>query len=123
MYDRIQADLKPWRYLKEKKGSQALIDAVDAYLDDTTRFQEHTNIHTIPPQVEGEGNILIDRLPDNGLAPRIFTLMRDVSVVLPDGIRFGYEWGGRTIAFNTIGDPALMFDRQEACNTRYSPNK
>ena len=80
-------------------------------------------VETTLPKIEGESNILIDRLPDNGLAPRIFTLMCDMSIALPDGIRFGYEWGGRTIAFNTIGDPALIFERQEAGNTRYSYNK
>lgn len=88
--------------------------AVDDFLSSKKEFTSVTLVKDGKPQFD---HVYIP-FPGSDFTDRTLTMLYDISVVLPEGIRFGYVWGAATISENTIGDPNVIFERQVVGNTR-----
>ena len=114
--------MKPWRYVRDQQGRQALENAVSRYIEDDNAL--HTVVAKIPAPIPGPDFYGIHFhhthliFPGGDYTSKMMKILYDISRILPDGVRYAYEAGDGQISFNTIGDPQLIFDPQELGNTR-----
>ena len=112
IYDRIQHDLKGWRHLKNELGRKALQEAAERYWERPTQ-------QIVVERVKHKGKLgtlVLDAERSAGRQPRYWMLwgsvkrlLRDTAAVLPEGVKFGFEWGDGMIGLNEIGDPQDVF--------------